>query len=230
MVTIKTIDLWTEQLENHLDCFKGAFIDGFDNGVIPFDSYKVIRNCNCIIITSEQNLNISNKHNAIIFYKGRIPVRLMVINQLTDMNKCIEVALSQPINGVLLKDVFGFLGIRRIDVDLREKPLFNGSNHEKEIDVGSCDRPSLLNSMLEGCYTESDTNFGKNNSDNNYRFMPNIDIQYELIIGDQRFAISHQCAFINENMTRIIPLQDDSFLDIEMIRGLYAKDGNGISR
>lgn len=26
---IKTIDLWTEQLDNHLECFKGAFVDGF---------------------------------------------------------------------------------------------------------------------------------------------------------------------------------------------------------
>ena len=38
--TIKTIDLWTEQNENHIECFSGAFVDGFENGNIPFDTSK----------------------------------------------------------------------------------------------------------------------------------------------------------------------------------------------
>ena len=76
MNIIRTIDLWTEQNENHIECFKGAFIDGFENKDIPFDTFKVIRNGNCII-TNENNLNISNKHNAIVFYKNNIPVRLI---------------------------------------------------------------------------------------------------------------------------------------------------------
>ena len=29
MKTIKSIDLWTEQYENHYECFNGAFVDGF---------------------------------------------------------------------------------------------------------------------------------------------------------------------------------------------------------
>ena len=50
---IKTIDLWTEQIQNHQDVICGAFIDGFKNKNIPFDSYKVIKNCNCnCIITT----------------------------------------------------------------------------------------------------------------------------------------------------------------------------------
>ena len=42
MNIIRTIDLWTEQNENHIECFKGAFIDGFENKDIPFDTFKVI--------------------------------------------------------------------------------------------------------------------------------------------------------------------------------------------
>ena len=42
--TIKTIDLWTEQKDNQIECFCGAFIDGFDNENIPYDAYKVVRN------------------------------------------------------------------------------------------------------------------------------------------------------------------------------------------
>lgn len=60
MKTIKTIDLWTEQFENHYECFNGCFIDGFDNEDIPFESYKIVRNCNCLIsggaLTSPTNM------------------------------------------------------------------------------------------------------------------------------------------------------------------------------
>ena len=49
MNIIRTIDLWTEQNPNHTECFSGAFVDGFENENIPFDSYKIIRNCNCVI-------------------------------------------------------------------------------------------------------------------------------------------------------------------------------------
>ncbi len=66
---IKTIDLWTEQYKNHYECFNGAFVDGFENENIPFDRYKIVKNCNCIIKVSNKNVNISNKHNSIIFYK-----------------------------------------------------------------------------------------------------------------------------------------------------------------
>ena len=66
---IKTIDLWTEQLKNHYECFNGAFVDGFENNNIPFDRYKIVKNCNCIITVSSKNINISNKHNCIVFYK-----------------------------------------------------------------------------------------------------------------------------------------------------------------
>ena len=67
----------------------GAFVDGFENGNIPFNSYKILRNCNCIITSNQDNLNISNKQNSIIFYKDDVPVRLMVINKETDIDKCI---------------------------------------------------------------------------------------------------------------------------------------------
>lgn len=227
MTEVKTIDLWTEQNENHFDCFKGAFIDGFEDENIPFDTYKVIRNCNCIITSNQEGLNISNKHNAIIFYKEDNPVRLMVINQNTDINKCIDVALDQSFNNSTLRSVYDFLGIRRTDINLNEQPIFNNCNQEKEIDVGSCDRPNLLESMLEGSYTQSDTGYGKSNSDNNYKFIPNIYLQYELTTDNEYFQIEHQTAFLNENMTRIIPLQKNSSLDIDMLYQQFYED-NGL--
>ena len=75
MNIIRTIDLWTEQNPNHIECFSGAFVDGFENENVPFNSYKIVRNCNCIITSNQDNLNISNKHNAIIFYKDIIANR-----------------------------------------------------------------------------------------------------------------------------------------------------------
>lgn len=42
MKTIKTIDLWTEQHENHYECFKVSFEDEFENNKIPFSVLTMI--------------------------------------------------------------------------------------------------------------------------------------------------------------------------------------------
>lgn len=222
MKIINTIDLWTEQIDNHYDCNNGAFIDGFSNG-IPFDTYEVIKNCNCIINTNTE-LNITNKHQAIIFLKNDEPVRLLVVNKDTDIDKAIEIALNQEINGQLLRDVYETFGIKRIDLDYHQKPIINNKDHTKEVDVGSCDRNSLLASMLEGSYTESDTDYGNTNN-TDYIFVPDINIKYELLTGDYHFIIDHSNAFINKDSTRIIPIQNNSQLDIEQIyKEYYNKD------
>lgn len=230
MNTIKTIDLWTEQNENHIECFSGAFVDGFENGNVPFDTYKVVKNGNCIITCNRDDLNISNKHNAIIFYKNNIPVRLMVINQHTDIDKCIGMALSQQFNDTTLNEIYTSLSIKRCDIDLEEQPIHNNSNKEDEIDVGSCDRPSLLNCMLEGCYTQSNTDYGKSNSDSNYYFAPDISIYYDFSTDTEQFKIEHHCAFFNANMSRIIPLQENSLLNIEEIKSQFSCEDNTISK
>ena len=224
MNIIRTIDLWTEQNPNHIECFSGAFVDGFENENIPFDSYKIIRNCNCVISSNQSNLNISNKHNAIIFYNDNVPVRLIVINKETDIDKCINESLNQPFNNTTLRDVYALLSVKSTDINLNEQAIYNCSDKSKEIDVGSCDRPSLLECMLEGIYTQSDTDYGKSNSNNSYSFIPNIFIEYKLVTDAECFKIEHHCAFINENMTRIIPLQDNSSLDIEMISSEFNKN------
>lgn len=224
LATIRTIDLWTEQLDNYLECFNGAFIDGFENGNIPFDSYKVIRHCNCIITSNQDNLNIRNKHNAIIFYKNNKPVRLMAINQNTDVDECIATALNQTLYNSTLNELYHSFNIERTDIDLKQQPIDNDSDSEKEIDVVSCDRPDLLDSMLKGSYTQSDTDCGKSNSDNDYEFVSDIFIQYQLMADGEHFDIEHHCAFINKTMTRIIPLQDNSLLDIESITQKYQQN------
>lgn len=59
---IKSIDLWTEQKVNHYECFNGAFIDGFQKNINPFNKYRVVKNCNCIITTDKENINETNKN------------------------------------------------------------------------------------------------------------------------------------------------------------------------
>ena len=189
METIKSIDLWTEQYENQYECFNGAFVDGFENGKIAFDEYKIVENCNCIITTSNQDINITNKHKAIIFYKEKKPVRLAVINKNTDIDKCIKTALNQYF----------------------ADGIFNNADKTKEIDVGSCDRWKLLYNMLKGSYTESDTQYGNYESDK-YEFIPNLCIKYKLITDTETFEINHKCAFINTIKTRLIPIQENSSL------------------
>lgn len=43
MKIINSIDLWTEQHEDHYECFNGAFVDRFENNKIAFDEYKIIK-------------------------------------------------------------------------------------------------------------------------------------------------------------------------------------------
>ena len=208
---IKTIDLWTEQHKNHYECFNGAFIDGFEKNIKPFNKYKIVKNCNCLITTNKENINISNKHNAIIFYDNDIPVRLIVINKDTEIEKCINIALKQSFNNRQLKNLYEENNIETSVINMKEKPIYNNADSTKEIDVGSCDRWNLLYNMLKGSYTEDNTPYGNYQSDR-YEFIPNIQIKYELKTDTEVFAIEHKCAFINEIKTRIIPIQENSRL------------------
>lgn len=210
MNIIKTIDLWTEQHDNHYECFNGAFVDGFENNKISFDTYKIIKNCNCIITVNNTDVNINNKHNAIIFYKNIRPVRLVVINKNTDIDKCIKVALEQHFKNSILKDYYIKQNIKSSIIDMKEMPISKATNNIKsEIDVGSCDRWKLLYNMLKGSYTESDTVYGNFESDR-YEFIPNLSIKYELTTDTEKFEIEHKCAFINTIKTRLIPIQENS--------------------
>ena len=208
---IKTIDLWTEQYKNHYECFNGAFVDGFFNNKVPFDKYKIIKNCNCIITVNKEEFNITNKHNAIVFYKKDIPVRLIVINKDTQIEKCIEVALSQYFEDTTLKEIFKKLNIKSEIIDMKEKPTYNGNDMTKELDVGSCDRWRLLYNMLKGSYTENNTKYGNFENDK-YEFIPNLSIIYKLETDKERFEIEHKCAFVNTIKTRLIPIQENSLL------------------
>lgn len=224
MRLVKSIDLWTEPNDNNDECFCGAFSDGFDNGNVPYDEYKIIRNCNCEIICSDSDLNITNKHHAIVFYKDGKPVRLLVINEGTDIDMCLEKALNQRVLDMPLREVLSRLNVKKNSIDLGREHIHNGADYSKEIDVGSCDRESLLSSMLEGSYTESPSELGKSNPDNDYHFEPNIIVSYNLMSDNECFFITHHCAFINKTKTRIIPLQDNSQLIIDDIRRQYQSD------
>ena len=210
MKIIKTIDLWTEQHDNHYECFNGAFVDGFENNKVPFDTYKIIKNCNCIITVDNPYVDINNKHNAIIFYKNDIPVRLVVINKNTNIDKCINIALEQYFESSILKDYYVKHNIKSAIIDMKEEPICKVTDNFKvETDVGSCDRWKLLYNMLKGSYTESDTSYGNFESDR-YEFMPNLFIKYELNTDTEKFEIEHKCAFINTLKTRLIPIQENS--------------------
>lgn len=135
----------------------------------------------------------------------------MVINKDTQIENCINIALKQRFNNIELKDLYEKENIKVSIVDMQEQSIYNNSDSTKEIDVGSCDRWNLLYNMLKGSYTEDDTPYGNFQSDK-YEFVPNIIIKYELKTDTENFNIEHNCAFINEIKTRIIPIQENSKL------------------
>lgn len=224
MNTIKTVDLWTEQHRNQFELFNGCFTDGFSENEIPFDRYKVVRNCNCIISSNSDTLPIGNKHNAIVFYKNGKVVRLLVSFKDTNINFCVENALNQKVNGTILADLFKNNNIESTDIDLKEEPIFNNFNlsAETEIDVGSCDRNVLLEQMLKGSYTEDDSKFG--HYDNiEYSYKSNTQVKYVLKTDEENFEIEHEGVFINETNTRVIILQIHSEINFDEINGKIVK-------
>lgn len=211
MNVIKTIDLWIESHDNHYECFNGAFSDGFADGNMPYDRYKIIKNCNCIIDVQAKDVNIANKHHAVVFYKHNKAVRLLVINRTSNIDKCISLALNQYFDSGELKDVHQKYSIKCSEIDLNEKPIYNKSDKSIETDVGSCDRWNLLYNMLKGSYTEDDSPYGNFQSDK-YEFIPNLLIKLHLTTDSETFDIVHKCGFINDIKTRLIPIQEDSSL------------------
>ncbi|MDE6583693.1 MAG: hypothetical protein K2K31_03500, partial [Clostridia bacterium] len=162
-----------------------------------------VKHCNCII-ENNAKLKISNKHNAVVFFKNGVPVRLLVAENDTNIDMCVNNALAQQVGKEKLQSFVSSGKIICKVIDLCEK--INKNNFKHQIDVGSCDRKELLEQMLKGCYTEDNTNFG--NFDNErYTFDTEIKIIYSLKVKELEFYIEHEGAFINETKTRIIPIQ-----------------------
>lgn len=205
---IKTTDVWTEQNSNQYECFNGAFIDGIDNNYIPYDRYKIVLNCNCKISTNTNRIIVGNKHNAIIFFKNDKVVRLVVLTTKTNVLNCIENAINQKYKNIKLKDIFVIKNIKQEVLNLKQTPVLNNFNNMKEMDIGSCDRISLLNCMLNGDYTESQTSFG-NYDCNEYDFYPDAQVTYDLETDIEHFKIEHKGAYINKTKTRAIIIQSN---------------------
>ena len=138
----------------------------------------------------------------------------MVINQNTNIDKCIDIALNQYFEDTILSDLYKKINIKSSIIDMNEKPI-NDTVSDEEIDVGSCDRWNLLYNMLQGLYTETNNAYGNFSSDK-YYFMPDLFVKYELKTDDEIFEITHKCAFINTTKTRLIPIQEKSPLTKNM--------------
>ena len=220
MKNIKTIDLWTEQHRDQFELFNGAFSDGWTNGNIAFDEYKIIKNCNCEISSSDDSLVIGNKHNAIVFFKGEKPVRLLVSFKDTNIDFCISNALNQKVENKSLSEIFMEYKVIKKEVDLKEMPIYNKHNlgGSVEIDVGSCDRDELLEQMLKGSYTEGESKYG--HYDNTvYTYNSRSSVVYKLKTDKENFEILHEGSFTNETNTRIIILQVNSEINFNQING-----------
>lgn len=149
---------------------------------------------------------VGNKHQAIVFYNKGNVIRLVVLEKSTDLMQCVDKALSQKVGNLVLEELLAKHKVKKEVVDMREQAIFTKSNSKEQMDVGSCDRLSLLKSMLEGSYTESETEYG--NSDRSaFKYYADICVNYHLVTDKETFDISHKGAFINSSKTRVIPIQ-----------------------
>ena len=208
MKLIENIDLWNETKVNYQECFNGAFTDGFNGDNIPFDSFKIVKNCNCNII-SFPKIRLNNKHKAIVFYKNGEPVRLLVANKDTNIEERINDALKQVHNGELLVNLFNRLNITSTTVDLKEEPR-GRTNIEPEAEIGSANRSNLLKSMLKGSWTEDESDIGYDKEDNENKkiLLPKDQrILYLLATDTEYFRIDHRFAFKDSKSDIVIPVQ-----------------------
>ncbi len=223
-LVVRTIDLWTELEPNSISCFEGAFIDGFVDGERPYDSYKVIYNGNCIIKVDNKKYKVRNKHQAIVFYKGGVPVRLLVANKETNMDRCIGKALEQKVSNEyrIMKEWgpidLSWFQFKRTNVDLHQEPVENGVLINEEIGVLSCDRPKLLTAMLSGSYTE-DEPCCTAAVQVNYAYNGIVSISYYLETDTEVFSIKHGYSFYS--MGSMISVQVDSVLGKDFTNGNY---------
>lgn len=206
MRIIEKIDLWTEPFVNQYDCFNGAFSDGLENGGLPYDSYKIVKNCNCYI-ANNKDIPIGNKHQAIVFYLNKKPVRLLVAaDKNTNLQKCVDNALNQSLGNFSVGEILKKQGVSSFEIDLKQKATLNKFNGRTEVDVCSCDRLSLLKNMLSGSYTDDKSSYGHFDS-TRYFFDSNVIVNYKLETDCEVFDIQHECAFINDLQTRAIIIQ-----------------------
>lgn len=222
MKKICKTDVWTEQYQNHHDICSGAFVDGIDGERLPYDKVKIVRNCNCLISSNSDKTVIGNKHNAIVFYKNGEVVRLAVLMKNTDVEKTLSIALNQNMQDIRLKDLLEKEKVEWESIDLKEKPIYNQFNGQNEMDTGSCDRLSLLSSLLKGDYTQDESSFG-NYGCNEYDFFPDIEVCYNLKTDEEIFEIRHKGAFINKTKTKIVIIQEKSGILLSEIEKIIGK-------
>ena len=213
---IESTDIWTETTPNRQVCFDGAFIDGIENRRVPYDSFKVVLNCNCIIKTNSNDVAVGNKHHAIVFYRGNKVVRLVVACRETRILEAIDRALNQiiPDDRENLRALLNKKNVKHEIVNLEQPPIFNRFNGGSETDMCSCDRDSLLSVMIQGSYTESETGIG-NYECNDYDYNENVKILFELDTGEEFFNIKHKGAFLNKTKTQVIAIQKDGIVHVE---------------
>lgn len=235
-----TIDLWIEREANDKECFKGAFMDGIcridDHLHHPYNYIRVITNCNCQMYTNDENVKINNKHRVIIFYKTyhiidgksycrreRIyhkPVRMLVVNNNTNINACLKDVATQKIPEDKYEETMGhFLEpwwVKIENIDMEEKPLDFPTIFEDEPNICSCHSEELLESYFEGHY-RNDKKDDREQEAQPLNYHPFFSLILFLPLRNQKdlhsFEICHTGAYISDDYKIIIPTQTEADID-----------------
>lgn len=141
------------------ECFNGAFIDGFENDRIPFDEYKVVKNCNCIITTNKKickNYNVS-----VTEYLTATYIYAMYLS-IYERNSKEEIIISVPIDlrkYYQVNTLFNFFVCMNINSKIVEKSLTTFDEILKQVHVEFQDK---LNVKEVSNYLASAVKLGTN--------------------------------------------------------------------
>ena len=222
--------------------FIKAFTDGFENDrPRPYDSFCVVHNCNCVItVDGDDRIKVPNKHLAIVFYKKEItgwsfdyrtpvendrPVRLLLANDDTNIEKLIEVATHHELVDCYGDTIGGRISKKRIirkpDKDLKQIPLEFGVKPIEETKVCSCSNTSFLASLINGYYPANANYIKRDELVKAYvTFNKAINITYQLYTDSESFEVRHSGAFVDFSSGIVIPIQQGFPISEDCTNGL----------
>lgn len=153
LLKIRSIDLRIAQGPDDFICYKKAFCEDLMKGKgIPYNHYKIVRNCEAIF-TNDFGILTPTRRLAIVFYRQGIPMRLLIGSKDNNLDQIMKAVFETVVKKRTMRDwLKSELHLHPENVNLRQE--------------GETDEGEMAN--IVSCYTwsslqETIMNFTSNN-------------------------------------------------------------------
>ncbi len=143
---IRSIDLRITQGARDYACYQRAFCEDLIKGkIIPYDHYKIVRNCETVF-TNDFGILTPARRLAIVFYRQRIPIRLLVGSKDNNLDQAMKTVFETTVKGRTMRDwLKSELHLHPESVNLGQE----GETNESEMaNIASCHTWSSLQEAI----------------------------------------------------------------------------------